>query len=50
MDSIGTDLSIRISDLEASLRDKADELKEKKVDKAALGELFIKLGTSIKGK
>lgn len=50
IDSLSTDLNIRISDLESSLRDKADDLKAKKVDKTTLGDLLIKLGTTIKDK
>jgi len=41
---------IRISDLEESLRDKTDDLREKKVDKTVLGDLLVKLGTTLKEK
>jgi len=50
VDSLSTDINIRISDLEESLRDKTDDLREKKVDKTVLGDLLVKLGTTLKEK
>lgn len=50
IDNLGTDLNIRISDLEESLTDKLDTLESTKVNKTALGELLVELGERIKEK
>ena len=48
IDSLSTDVNIRISDLEEALNDKAEALDAKKVDRSHLGDLLIKLGEKIK--
>ena len=47
IDSLSTDVNIRITDLEASLQAKTDALSEKKVDRRELGKLLINLGEKI---
>ena len=47
IDTLSTDIKIRISDLENSLNDKMDNLDDKKVNRKLLSELFIKLGEKI---
>ena len=47
IDSLSTDLNIRITEVEDKLEAKADELSSKKLDKKVLGDLLIKLGTKI---
>ena len=47
IDTLSTDVNIRITDLENSVGDKLDSLDNKKVDRKMLGELFIKLGKNI---
>jgi archaellum component FlaC len=48
IDNLSTDVNIRISDLEDSLNDKTETLETKKVDRAQLGDLLIKMGEKIK--
>ena len=47
IDSLSTDVNIRITDLEESLNTKTDALSEKKVDRQELGKLLITLGEKI---
>lgn len=47
LDSLSTDINIRITDLEETMNNKVDDLNSAKVDKKALGDLFIKLGSKI---
>lgn len=47
IDTLSTDLNIRITDLERNLEDKIDHLDKKSVDKDALGNLLIELGEKI---
>ncbi|MEP3838950.1 MAG: fructose 1,6-bisphosphatase [Algibacter sp.] len=47
IDTLSTDINIRISDLEKSVEDKLDNLDDKKVNRKLLSELFIKLGQKI---
>ena len=48
VDNLSTDVNIRISDLEQSLNDKTEDLDNKKVSRASLGDLLIRLGENIK--
>ena len=45
-----TDVNIRITELESTLEDKAEDLQAKKVDKDTLGDLLISLGEKIQKK
>lgn len=47
IDTMSTDINIRITDVEKNLEDKIDSLDEKSVDKSALGNLLIELGEKI---
>ena len=47
VDNLSTDVNIRISDLEQSLNDKTEDLDNKKVSRASLGDLLIRLGENI---
>lgn len=47
IDTLSTDINIRITDLEHSINDKLDTLDNKKVNRKLLSELFIKLGEKI---
>lgn len=47
IDSLSTDVNIRITDLEDSLQAKTDALTEDKVDRKQLGKLLIGLGEKI---
>lgn len=47
IDNLSTDINIRITDLENTLNEKAEDLNEKKVDRRQLGELLITLGEKI---
>lgn len=47
IDNLSTDLNIRITELEDSITEKADDLEIKKVDKKTLGQLLVKLGNQI---
>lgn len=47
IDSLSTDVNIRITDLEDALNAKTDSLSEKKVDRRELGKLLINLGEKI---
>ncbi|MEW4923938.1 fructose 1,6-bisphosphatase [Algibacter sp. 2305UL17-15] len=47
IDTLSTDINIRITDLENSMNDKLDHLDDKKVNRKLLSELFIKLGEKI---
>ena len=47
IDSLSTDVNIRITDLENSVNDKLDKLDNKKVNRKLLSDLFIKLGEKI---
>lgn len=50
IDNLGTDVNIRITELENSLQEKADTLDQDKVDKSTLGKLLIQIGEKIKDK
>lgn len=47
IDSLSTDVNIRITDLEDSLQAKTEALSEEKVDRRELGKLLISLGEKI---
>jgi len=47
IDNLGTDINIRITELEDNLANKAEMLDAKKVDKKSLGDLLISLGEKI---
>lgn len=47
IDNLGTDLNIRITELEDTVENNMEKLDEKKVDRKLLGDLFIKLGNKI---
>jgi gas vesicle protein len=47
IDSLSTDVNIRITDLEDALNAKAETLTEQKVDRKELGKLLINLGEKI---
>lgn len=47
IDTLSTDVNIRITDLEDSLNAKTEALSEKKVDRRELGKLLINLGEKI---
>lgn len=47
IDSLSTDVNIRITDLEDSLHAKTEALTEEKVDRAQLSKLLIQLGEKI---
>ena len=47
IDNLGTDINIRITELEDHLADKTETLDAKKVDKKTLGDLLISLGEKI---
>jgi hypothetical protein len=47
IDSLSTDVNIRITDLEDALNAKAETLTEQKVDRKELGKLLISLGEKI---
>ena len=47
IDNLSTDVNIRITDLENSFNDKADNLDDKKLDRKLLGELLMNLGEKI---
>jgi gas vesicle protein len=47
IDTLSTDINIRITDLENSINDKMYTLDKKKVNRKLLSELFIKLGEKI---
>ena len=47
IDTLSTDVNIRITDLEDSLQAKTDALTEDKVDRKELGKLLINLGEKI---
>lgn len=47
IDSLSTDVNIRITDLEDSLQAKTDAIAEDKVDRKQLGKLLISLGEKI---
>ncbi|MFT5231741.1 fructose 1,6-bisphosphatase [Patiriisocius sp. Uisw_047] len=47
IDSLSTDVNIRITDLEDALNDKTETLNEQKVDRRELGQLLISLGEKI---
>ena len=47
IDNLGTDINIRITELESSLEDKMDNLDDKKLDRKILGDLLMKLGEKI---
>ena len=48
IDTLSTDVNIRISDLEEALNDKTEILDHKKVNRSDLGDLLIRLGENIK--
>ena len=47
IDNLSTDINIRITELEASLQEKTEDLDDKKLDRRLLGERFTKLGEKI---
>jgi HPt (histidine-containing phosphotransfer) domain-containing protein len=47
IDSLSTDVNIRITDLEDAINTKTDALSEKKVDRKELGKLLVSLGEKI---
>ena len=47
IDSLSTDVNIRITDLEEALNTQTDLFSEKKVDRKELGKLLISLGEKI---
>jgi hypothetical protein len=47
IDSLSTDINIRVTDLEKSISDKLDKMDNKKTDRKLLSDLFIKLGEKI---
>ncbi len=47
VDSLSTDINIRITDLENSIEEKLEALDDKKANRKLLSELFIKLGEKI---
>ena len=47
IDSLSTDVNIRVTDLEDALNAKTDVLSEKKIDRKELGKLLINLGEKI---
>ena len=47
IDSLSTDVNIRITDLEDALNAKTEALSEKKVDRKELGKLLVSLGEKI---
>jgi gas vesicle protein len=47
IDSLSTDVNIRITDLEDALNARAEALSEEKVDRKELGKLLISLGEKI---
>ena len=47
IDSLSTDLNIRITELEDKFNAASEDLDSKKVDKKLLGDLFIKLGSKL---
>lgn len=49
IDSLSTDVNIRITDLEDSLNAKAERLGDDKMDRRQLGKLLISLGEKISG-
>lgn len=48
IDNLGTDVNIRISDLEEGLNEKTETLEAQKMDRSQLGDLLIKMGEKIK--
>lgn len=47
IDNLGTDVNIRITDLQDQLEDKTESLESRKVNKQELGEMLIALGEKI---
>lgn len=47
IDTLSTDINIRITDIENSINDKLESLDDKKVNRKLLSDLFIKLGEKI---
>lgn len=47
IDSLSTDVNIRITDLEDALNSKAESLADQKLDRRELGKLLISLGEKI---
>jgi len=50
IDSLSTDINIRITDLENNLQDKTDKIGEDKVDRKILGKLLVTMGEKIMSK
>jgi predicted nucleic acid-binding Zn-ribbon protein len=48
IDSLSTDLNIRITDLESTMDDRMDQLDHDKTSRAMLGDALIELGKKIK--
>ena len=47
IDTLSTDINIRITDFENSINDKLDNIDNKKVNRKLLSDLFIQLGEKI---
>ena len=50
VDNLGTDLNIRITELENKVAERTDDIDEAKVDRKLLGQLLIDLGEKISTK
>ncbi len=50
IDSLSTDVNIRITELENTMQDKADQIGEDKVDRKVLGKLLVTMGEKIMSK
>ena len=48
IDTLSTDVNIRITDLEDSVQAKTDALAEEKMDRKQLGDLLVKMGEKIR--
>ena len=47
IDSLSTDVNIRITELENTIEDKMEKLDDQKMDRKMLGDLLMKLGEKI---
>ncbi|WP_044632180.1 hypothetical protein [Neotamlana sedimentorum] len=47
IDSLSTDINIRVTELENTVNDRLDDLGDKKADRKLLSKLFIQLGEKI---
>ncbi|MCR1025718.1 fructose 1,6-bisphosphatase [Cellulophaga baltica] len=50
LDSVATDVNIRVTELEEKLEDKIETLDAEKLDKKALGNILIELGEKVSKK